>query len=1114
MLRDNPLVAMGAGMALFGDIVLYTYEGTGKGLTVTQLINLKKAYGHEYAALKDKIRRVRENDVALKVPNNKVDYGKVTASIDDIKKVLGIFANAKLIVLKGPNRVRKVELRDEYMELEIKARMPPALADVLDEEQPVATSAESALWSQFTSSTSVMFVSLSGTVRLPEQEQALSYPTYWPKYQTFPPDHRMFRDLGLLVRRTPPNAELFPFLYQLYNDLIHTSEISVLSGGTLRGQIARLAVGQQTYNEMIERCRKMTTVLDRVSSADLGERTALAGKIGEPKITYEAYARIMNRICPFAKKPPLARLYTTELAILDATYTHYDLTPDWWSIVSINKDSSAGLYYNDQKKGTTAVSDLVLGTRLLAKCKEFSQMKPEDSRIALQKYVSAQGFDFLTELKNKVEIGDRERVENGGKWRNYFPYTSFAQYPAYFILRNIYKQATLEKDGSKAIPLWKNRGRPDSLSLMGWSPYHTNGLELLRTMEAEARTKGYSIAVYSDNIWVLTWFDNNYTWYSCDGSSMESSVKHRTVEYEMRRVVDYYWLASSADPHIVSSYVYYATHLLPLMSVDFLAVLGPYQFMVKGQGSGTNGTFINNHATMLLCAYLLASKLASNCTRQANGSFKGWDLSDSKLRPADPTVYTPTVRMGKDLVMSEIYEPCFAELTVKIKIEMAMQSNDFWDGIRNGASKMTGIVPLDLLGEDIICLPELAIDDKDPPFFFILERQRLLNALCYNKIDAKYDKNSAFIEILRLFRLSALYLVGGWAYPGMAQLLKFKTSTSSMFGQINPDAQGDLMSAIETLASSIEGDLPELGSGSLIRFILSAQGVPSIFNMLTLHRSIRYADSYLTKLITQGSSSLAFLASNLKDFVRVSLRLDGLSEGSREDLAKTLHEITSNLTETADASKLLLIELQDLVTRYPMDPSLDGEEVDIKVLPTVHRERLQAQMEADSKKATKVLNKRTKKPAMITQVEEENVNWADLNDEREEVDMEAMKFKNLNIIKKDKGKGYKPKSQRKFFQTQDKLKAYDFLVTLADRIESSPSTQLLAEMAEDALGVDYSEENLRHAAQLVDAPPWFISDIIALSKVSWYYPDVFASVLRQRVDISNGDILYAPGQGW
>lgn len=202
-------------------------------------------------------------------------------------------------------------------------------------------------------------------------------------------------------------------------------------------------------------------------------------------------------------------------------------------------------------------------------------------------------------------------------------------------------------------------------------------------------------------------------------------------------------------------YELYMKYLFPQTILNSACVIGNSQLKVPGMPSGVPITFHANTSLSAIPAYCIMKK----------------------LNPIDHPIGVE----GKiDKLISDIYK------TAGMKVKLELQVNDLFsqfemrpmldeDGIVVGY--ISKVVQLDLLGFDAVKLSIKNLSGLHTSYIAVLNETRLIKSLLYSKVAAKKgiaeDQYHIFETICRWAKYKALYVMGGWVYPEIAELLKF-----------------------------------------------------------------------------------------------------------------------------------------------------------------------------------------------------------------------------------------------------------------------------------------------------------------------------------------------------
>jgi len=623
-------------------------------------------------------------------------------------------------------------------------------------------------------------------------------PKYFPSYQTVQPDNGMIQAARLSAQVAV--GDIRADWIQLYREMAEVTVEYALSSGTMEGQIGRM--------------RKGVTMLQEVKK-QLKERKL------EPRIhTYEEYRKIIEATWPLVEVNEEVKFTTTNIFALDALFRLKGVP-----LLSINSNAGAGRYYGPgTTRETSSYTDYVMASMLLRHCESL-----DSPAKAMDYYKNKQGM-FLPNLKNKMEILPRENIL--AKSRNYFHFNTFVQLPAQILF------AHFQKMNGKYQP--KSLKNPKTHSLFGWAPQNGGLQDLLTVMSRETFLVGHSIAVYSDNMWVMLkpkgWrYGLPFVWLSLDGSSMESSNTRETM----------YLLNTLIAERIPMSKAWrnYILNLHPIISTDVFAVLGRAAILQPGLASGTSATAQNNHSLMTLCAHYVGQVL----TKYGPERFltpNGWKV----------VLNEPTRVLGDASLLHDDIENEFLKMMVSIKIEMYSTSTIFPFLQDQAPAPAPGLVPLDLLGQDLASMagvwPSMG---KTHPIFPVLDRGRLLRASVYDSLSLRWKKESLFTNVVKSMRLKALYSLGGWWYDVLGLLYRQRLSAltpTDLQAAPDEDSWKNFQHRIQDLVTDlVEEEVTDQTIGRLMYAALKGMTLPYMMDVVGLNLGDKYAKFLCLELL-------------------------------------------------------------------------------------------------------------------------------------------------------------------------------------------------------------------------------------------------------------------------
>lgn len=812
-----------SGARILADTVLYDIGEYGNsGVTGLDLMTLGPVLGKRRAKFKQELVPRKRKPVPEYPIERKVQYGQY-----DHDTLIPLLSTAKLRLIPKenlpkdwsglpealPEYTASIELSDAGISLpdqHVVTYYPPAdpfgMLIVLEgkiekpeaREQRIAKAALAQTpWHEIRVEDGALSITLANQTFYRPQVDAQT-PKYVPAYQTVQPDNGMIQAARLSAQVAV--GPVAPDWAQLYRDMAEVTVEYALSSGTMAGQVGRM--------------KKGTTMLEEVK-AKIKQRSLVPHKH-----TYQQYKGIISHLWPLEEVDPELKFSTTNLFALDALFRLKGRP-----LLSINSNAGAGRYYgNGITRETSSYTDYMMATVMLQHCATLDT--PEK---AMDYYKKKQGM-FLPNLKNKMEILPRENITT--KSRNYFHFNTFVQLPAQVLFSHF------QKKKGKYQP--KSTTNPKTYSLFGWAPQNGGLQDLLKVMSRETMLIGHSIAVYSDNMWILLkppgWMAGKpFVWFSLDGSSMESSNTRETM----------YLLNTLIAERIPMSKAWrnYILYLHPIISTDVYAVLGKAAILQPGLASGTSATAQNNHSLMMMCAHYVNQVLTKHGP-------------DRFLKPSGwkSVLNEPTKIIGDSSILHNDIENEFLKMMVSIKVEMYSSSTLFPFLLGQSPPPPPGLIPLDLLGQDATTMVGTWPSMGDiHPIFPVLDRGRLLRASVYDSLSLRWKKESLFTNVVKSMRLKALYTLGGWWYDVLGLLYRQRLSALTPTDlQAAPDEESwkNFQHRIQDLVSDlVEEEVTDQTIAQLMYSALKGMTLPYMMDVVGLNLGKKYANFLCLELL-------------------------------------------------------------------------------------------------------------------------------------------------------------------------------------------------------------------------------------------------------------------------
>nr|UMO75739.1 MAG: RNA-dependent RNA polymerase [Henan sediment birna-like virus 1] len=853
----RPVELLSSGFTVGGGVSVYYNELMKKGVCGSDIFLLQNLMGSEWDKFKQTLRPVPMRDEELPEPVKNTNYGGWESGYITLMK------KAKIPFRHEKDAFKDYEALPHEVELSDKVTLRPDQLEVFD----ISKRAGVGNWVTATPEGFIVSGKMQGVI-LHALEKT---PYYQPTYVTKIPDLGIIKKMGKLTRQVE-EARREEFVL-MYLSLVDATGNYVLSNGNFAGQLGRILKGRKVRADI------MSTVggaSNNLLAKTIGVKFE-PGPLFSPQITFEDYQTIMRKRAPFAPKHPRASLYSDRVSTLMLTF-NLVVDQDNCRLITVNKDASSGQLFRVLKKKDTTVKDALLADWLLQKllgCVRGKRLNEEMYTALWENY----GALFCPQTKNKSEIGERAKLQQGHEvWRNYFVFNSFTQMPAQILCENIYNRW----DKLTQQPVFKNKDNPEIWSLLGWSCYG-NGLEdLLTTMARQAKEEGHSLAVYSDNVYLLMYIEGEFYWFSLDGSSMECSLSKGDAQYFMRHVIEDYWKGDVTQAWRIYGETFYKD-----LAVDSRCLLGALQWQNDGQCSGTGGTAYLNNGKMIIRGE------AFNAALKARGA----------ISPLKEGVDLPSKNSTKVLGERALHyslDHMFSYGGVYMKVELVTHTDLFNILLGEDRQLPDGVISLDILGMDAAWIPTVGVIGGLNPVYPILNKDKLIRAVAYNKMSDKLSTNQA--RIIESMRLKALYLLGAWRYAALGDLIRDRIGSSPVVKSAKArveEGEGPYESVMIEAIKDFARDLdPE--AITEISVVIGSLGLPYFFDVLRTYKNIDYARRYLIHVVETEGVDKALLISSVSTLVQaIALRLTSV-EKAEAQLWVELLERNGRLQEVSE----------------------------------------------------------------------------------------------------------------------------------------------------------------------------------------------------------------------
>lgn len=579
-------------------------------------------------------------------------------------------------------------------------------------------------------------------------------PQYRPKHNSLTYDKKVLKQI-IFQSVTSMN----PDWGNLIRDAIEVAKTKVMSSGTYKGQLHRLA--KVTYvnhgkNEWVKAKPFKDCIDERLVGYGMSMTEPNHNYYGKDTLTTEIIAQIFERYLPVN----ISEFYTDEhgkpfpgLNFLPSYYTKavfdedgdLDVEKSFDFLPGIGKEKSAGMPWIGKKKKDHQGGALIIGDSLLrsvsnsilGRTKETLNtdiIKPkDDDKQSVFAFLRENWYLGCSLLFPKQERYDRSDITK--KTRNICaaPFTNFIM------------GALICEPGLKYT---FNALNGDTPSLYKMNPF-SGGLDNLVQKLGDAVIKGTHLSfVYADN-WYIFYreSDGKYSWFSYDLVTGEAQTTRDDVKALMYYFLTRVHVTREGKPNFSMSWAYYALNILPNLTADSMALLMNVLFTIPGLTSGSFVTFLCNHLKTSSIDFIWKE---NECPRPESERFKSF-LGDKK-----------------------------GGLSVNVKLELEV--SDFWgklqdlktntpkqglmqDDMEEPLDLKPQIVEADLLGWNI------GYSNYLKQYLPVLNYDRLLGAIICKQRDDSTWKEPGDREIHTLSWAYSCNLVGGWAYKPIKDAL-------------------------------------------------------------------------------------------------------------------------------------------------------------------------------------------------------------------------------------------------------------------------------------------------------------------------------------------------------
>jgi len=351
----------------------------------------------------------------------------------------------------------------------------------------------------------------------------------------------------------------------------------------------------------------------------------------------------------------------------------------------------------------------------------------------------------------------------------------------------------------------------ESRSLAGFNPFGGGADKLLKLIAydcspprksqgdllAGRRVKrGYSVFGYSDNLYTgLPVRENgkvtHIRLHSLDGEKQEVSITFKKARLAMLHLMEH-------CPGLSKGWQNYLLGFVPTMATKSIALLGNSEIIVDMMGSGVPGTFTNNQTAVI-------GAIMYELEAHYKGDLRVFWMDAIKHETANDAV-------GFNGPDSEFkFSDRFNELMHRLGQRMTIES--VCDIPLKHDRENLKVYKADLLGFDIVSLAPFGVERYVP----VLDRSRLTKSYVFGhrpdrdvrNVDADPEIVS-FSALHRYLVVSTLYLIGGWYYRDLAEIMLLE-ARQKLTSLVNADLTYERSTLVDILSdqAGLNGDVIE-----------------------------------------------------------------------------------------------------------------------------------------------------------------------------------------------------------------------------------------------------------------------------------------------------------------
>ena len=601
--------------------------------------------------------------------------------------------------------------------------------------------------------------------RFPQFGSIGQMPTYFPIYRYHGYDKESLGVLAGLSADLVVTKGSWKNMDVLYEEALDVVRTHYFGNGTIQGQIGRLAaVNAVAYG--IEGARgRAKPDLYRPSTSDK---------------SVKFWGEVLNRVFPL--NPP-------DFEFISGLYETITLAEDMGvSLMKLNLKAAAGpIWPTGVLREDVLSQDFRMAATMLANA---------DTVLNAEEFLADNPWMKLALIKPKAEVYERSKLHT--KTRNIFVTTSGCTLLAHSIYHVMHHKP--KKNALVDLNVW---------SMIGFSAFSGGVNRFFHNLVKKLTNE-------PDFIWTGVYADNYYSafvddaghiiWVSLDGEKMEACVNEDDYLLYDNCLLTRYPNVQFNENWRNSLKIYH-----PNISAKNVGLLGDYQILIKGHGSGSIGTAYLNTFKVIRVEHQFRQIGGKRPVVKQNDA---WVLSNKMI--------AATLSVGVKLTVESVID-----LTSRLAEARAVAGD---------ADKLDEI-KVDLLGFSLTVLRKYGMVLYIP----VLDRPRLMRAMCYFKKllndEGEVSQNDRAMYFMMIgIRSRMFYIMGGWADEAIAVYLRALVVRAMAWfkGRMKKEPELRLGMVLADLNAAVGQEIiDQIGIGT-VRHVMSLRSLPTMYEVISI----------------------------------------------------------------------------------------------------------------------------------------------------------------------------------------------------------------------------------------------------------------------------------------